>query len=202
MAFKNPVQQKAYAKRYYRENRQASIDRANVRRDEIKKRINEYKSQHPCTCGEGCPAALDFHHVGGKLFWISSAISNGLAWDKIEVELAKCRVICRNCHAKLHWVDDEVKSANRVARQSGAKARLEARKEALRLKVRVGHASCWKGKSIPEDVKRKMSAAHKGKVFSTEHKKALSDAHKGMVFSESHRKNLAEAQRKRFSSAL
>jgi len=44
---------------------------------------------------------LDFHHMYGKDFTIGKAQSNN---DTIELkkELIKCKVVCKNCHKKLH----------------------------------------------------------------------------------------------------
>ena len=78
--------------------------RAINRRNMLRKKITEYKLLHPCKCGEGHPACLDFHHVRGKKsFHISTAYNNGYAWERIILEIQKCEVICRNCHAKHHW---------------------------------------------------------------------------------------------------
>jgi hypothetical protein len=103
MSRKDKESQKEYAKAYYQKNREASITRANARRDQIRKKIIDYKLLHPCKCGESHPAALDFHHKDEKEFCISKAYGNCFSWSRIEPEIAKCTVICRNCHAKLHW---------------------------------------------------------------------------------------------------
>jgi hypothetical protein len=96
--------QKEYAKKHYKANRQKMIDRAIDRRNEIKLKIKEYKFNNPCSCGESHPAALDFHHdQGEKEFCISNGIKNGYAWDRMEIEIKKCKVMCRNCHSKFHW---------------------------------------------------------------------------------------------------
>lgn len=42
-----------------------------------------------------------------------------------------------------------------------------------------GRVCCWKGKRLPEEMKRKMSEAHKGKKFSLEHRANLSKALSG-----------------------
>lgn len=63
---------------------------------------NNYKSSHPCTCGESDPAALQFHHLdptkkNGVVSRLGkSSISRGLK------ELSNCITICANCHAKGH----------------------------------------------------------------------------------------------------
>lgn len=64
-------------------------------------KINKAKNK-PCTdCGRRFPSyVMEFHHVRGvKLFNISHAGSSHLmAWAKVEAEMAKCVVICSNCH--------------------------------------------------------------------------------------------------------
>jgi len=98
------LRKQAYNLAYYKKHRQESIDRANRRRDEIRSKIIAYKRSHPCKCGESHPAALDFHHANGnKEFTVSRAYSDCYSWKRIEKEISKCEMICRNCHAKLHW---------------------------------------------------------------------------------------------------
>lgn len=48
------------------------------------------------------PRALTFHHPGHKSFAISRSPQS---WAKIKAELAKCQLLCLNCHAEIH--DDE-----------------------------------------------------------------------------------------------
>jgi len=47
-------------------------------------------------------AALDFHHKSKKNFSISVAV-NGVIDDIFWKELAKCKLICSNCHRDLHY---------------------------------------------------------------------------------------------------
>jgi hypothetical protein len=77
--------------------------RSNKRLAENRQRIQNYKLQHPCNCGEIHVACLEFHHTGGKDFTIAERMTN--AWETIEREIQKCIVVCRNCHAKIHWED-------------------------------------------------------------------------------------------------
>lgn len=59
----------------------------------------------PCKCGESDPCALDFHHKNSedKLFTLSSAAYKGRSFKEIEEEIAKCDILCANCHRKLHF---------------------------------------------------------------------------------------------------
>jgi hypothetical protein len=196
----NDVEQKAYwdkyGKEYYIRHKQRILDRAYAERDKKRAKIVEYKMKNPCKCGESHPAALDFHHrdVSTKSFDISTGLSRGYSWDKMAKEIAKCDVICRNCHSILHWGED---NRIQVERTRAAKERAEngSYSHGLRGYCHTGN-SYWKGKKLPDEVKAKMSVAHKGRKFSDEHKKALSDAHKGKKFTDEHKKNLSIAQKK------
>ncbi len=69
-------------------------------REKTKSWIFEYKSCHPCPCGESDPVALDFHHL-------NPLEKNGNKWDKksipwVKAEAEKCIVLCSNCHRKGH----------------------------------------------------------------------------------------------------
>jgi hypothetical protein len=49
-----------------------------------------------------CPEALDFHHTDNdKEFNISSNMFTKL--EKLKEEIDKCILVCRNCHAELHF---------------------------------------------------------------------------------------------------
>lgn len=61
------------------------------------------KSTHKCTlCGEGRSCCLVFHHrdPSRKLFVLSA--SRDVAFKKIVTEVAKCEILCANCHLALH----------------------------------------------------------------------------------------------------
>jgi len=51
-------------------------------------------------CNESEPVALDFHHVEDKIECVSRLIHS--SESKLLAEIAKCIVICANCHRKLH----------------------------------------------------------------------------------------------------
>jgi len=68
-------------------------------------------------CTEKHPACLDFHHRDGKknkLGHIGFIRRFGL--DRLYAEIAKCDVICANCHRKLHW--DERQSVRTATQTS------------------------------------------------------------------------------------
>ena len=53
-------------------------------------------------CGENHPATLQFHHCDPqkKDFNLSEAVREGYSIKRIKKEVAKCTVLCANCHAK------------------------------------------------------------------------------------------------------
>lgn len=65
----------------------------------------ELKSQMCCTfCSETHPATLEFHHLdpSAKETTIANAVMNGWSVKRVQAEMAKCIVLCANCHRKLH----------------------------------------------------------------------------------------------------
>ena len=79
-------------------------ERAKHRRKKVSEWWSEYKSNLKCeVCEESRPWCLDFHHLDpsakeGTL----SQIVNSKSKASLELELAKCIVVCRNCHADIH----------------------------------------------------------------------------------------------------
>jgi transposase-like protein len=104
--------------------RKRAWDRSSYQRHKIKRqaaaaerkyRLYEYlqriKAQARCKyCGENHPAALQFHHRDPKEkeFDVSTFVyhqKGGL--KKLEAEIAKCDVLCANCHLKYHYDNDQ-----------------------------------------------------------------------------------------------
>lgn len=110
MAYKNPDQQREYRKKWHAEHYNGEY--AKKHRIEVRERkrslqasLMEYKQALGCSmCGESEPCCLDFHHTGDdkKESDISQMPNKGLAWETILVEIAKCQVVCANCHRKIH----------------------------------------------------------------------------------------------------
>jgi len=66
-------------------------------------RLYRYLESHPCVhCGESDPTVLEFDHLDGvdKTSNISTLVRRGVSWTKLEAEIAKCRVLCANCHRR------------------------------------------------------------------------------------------------------
>jgi predicted HNH restriction endonuclease len=111
MPIKDPEQRRAYQRqymaKYYDEHKSTQIERNRERRRKNRDWLRDYKSSLKCeVCGEDHIACLDFHHRDPqeketslfRVIWVK-------CWGKerILAEIAKCQVLCSNCHRKLHW---------------------------------------------------------------------------------------------------
>lgn len=63
-------------------------------------RFWEYIKTLSCIdCDNNDPRVLEFDHVRGKKKAnLASMISQGVSWENILKEIAKCEVVCANCH--------------------------------------------------------------------------------------------------------
>jgi hypothetical protein len=83
-------------------------------RDRFVERVNALKHR-PCSdcSGRFPPCAMDYDHVRGeKLQGISYMFES--AWSKVLIELAKCELVCANCHRTRTWQRKQV-TAKRAA---------------------------------------------------------------------------------------
>lgn len=65
-------------------------------------RVDVIKLESGCVdCGyDKHPRALQFDHVRGeKIENVSRLVLQACSWNRIEAEIAKCEVVCANCHA-------------------------------------------------------------------------------------------------------
>ena len=91
-------------KAYYKANStkiKAQVRQATERRRQPMRELMLERMVSGCVdCGLRDPRALDFDHViGKKLAGISELVRSGGTLDEFKVELAKCEVRCKNCHA-------------------------------------------------------------------------------------------------------
>jgi len=84
---------------------------SNTRYAKQKQQLFEYKGAHCIKCGYSHTAALQFHHrdPNQKDFELSviCTLATKNKWEKIKEELDKCDVLCANCHAVLHWEQNQ-----------------------------------------------------------------------------------------------
>jgi len=94
----------AYGKEHYAANKQRYIDQARVQKRRLAlertRYLIEYFVAHPCVdCGETDPVVLEFDHLRDKRFDIGQALAFR-NWTSILAEIAKCEVVCANCHRR------------------------------------------------------------------------------------------------------
>lgn len=95
-----------YMKRWWAkpESKDMYYSARNKRREINRKTARQIKADSGCSrCEEKDPDALDFHHLdpSKKESNITNAVYNYSLKRMLE-EIAKCIVLCRNCHQKEH----------------------------------------------------------------------------------------------------
>lgn len=92
-------------RKWYAENQETEYARLKAAAAEKRRWWTEYKATLRCEqCGENHPSCLDFHHKDpdDKDINLAQVAFRGWSVARIEKELAKCMVLCSNCHRKLH----------------------------------------------------------------------------------------------------
>lgn len=103
----------AFAKRHYDENRGYYLTKARKKEAAYFEWFSSLKEGRSCEqCGESHPACLDFHHrdPSKKEFDLGMVKRKQFAKQRVLDEIAKCAVLCSNCHRKLHWEERHVRS--------------------------------------------------------------------------------------------
>ena len=66
--------------------------------------IKKYKEAHCCKkCGIKGHWKLDFHHTNGNKEFNIGDRAGKISWSSMEKEIEKCTLLCKNCHADLHY---------------------------------------------------------------------------------------------------
>ena len=94
----------AYHQEHYALNRQRYIDAAQVRKRRLALEraaflLDFFASRSCADCGEHDPLVLEFDHVSDKKFSIARGLRDRSLQDLI-AEMAKCDVVCANCHRR------------------------------------------------------------------------------------------------------
>jgi len=102
------IKNKYHADEQYRQRHKATVER---RKKEMKAWFYSLKSDLKCReCGESHIACLDFHHLNreDKKFDLGNCWNKGWSKERILAEVAKCDVLCSNCHRKEHWNESQL----------------------------------------------------------------------------------------------
>lgn len=96
---------------YFQENKEQESKLRNLRSKEYKEWYLDLK-RGPCSdCGKSYhPVAMQWHHRSDeiKLYNLGYMKSRKMARKKILEEIAKCDLVCANCHAIRHFANDGV----------------------------------------------------------------------------------------------
>ena len=89
----------------------APADALRFKKRKLKHKLIEYKGNKCQRCGYSkCEGALQFHHKDPKLkeFQLSHINLNdtNFSFDKLLNEVDKCELLCANCHAEQHYLED------------------------------------------------------------------------------------------------
>lgn len=112
-AGRNAELQREAKRRWYQDNKQVYTDRNRLRYEEKARRLRKLKSRPCMDCGGTFPPiVMDFDHRDGmtKMGNISNLIKRW-SWERLLAEVAKCDLICANCHRirtarRSGWVED------------------------------------------------------------------------------------------------
>ena len=102
MPYKNKKKQADYQHRWYKNNLYIYRTRNRKSAEDKKNQLYRLKAFYGCAfCSENDPCCLEFHHAdpSTKLFHVGSGTEYG--WPKLNAEIAKCIILCANCHRKL-----------------------------------------------------------------------------------------------------
>lgn len=90
-----------YMANYYKMNPSKALA-PRIKRKQIIKDIKNKAKDIPCAdCGiKYPPYVMDFDHQEDKEYEIASLSSRFISIEKVLAEIAKCDVVCANCHRK------------------------------------------------------------------------------------------------------
>jgi len=117
MPYKDPIKQKEAQHHYYLNNKEKYDESHRKSIPDFRRRRKQWfydlKSTKECLkCGEKRVPCLEFHHRdirnGDDSLRITRFVSGGWSKKRILEEIAKCDVLCRNCHAIEHWDEDSL----------------------------------------------------------------------------------------------
>ena len=113
MPFKDADKRREYNRRYqkvyYANNSKKRKNAVAIRRKNIRLWFDQHRRKAKCqNCGlsgETCPWLLEYHHrvEGSKTAAVGHLVGNGYSQKRILEEMAKCDILCSNCHRRHHY---------------------------------------------------------------------------------------------------
>lgn len=95
---------------YYREHVSQFVGYARKNKRRIRAQLKEIKKGLSCSrCGDSRWYVLDFHHRDPKKkeHDVAQLVAKSVSIAKVKAEIARCDVVCSNCHRELHHLERE-----------------------------------------------------------------------------------------------
>jgi ATP-dependent Lon protease len=105
MPYKDPEKQKEAQKKSYFKN----IDKNRIKNKTYREKVREYvrvqKESNPCVdCGVAYPYyVMEYDHIEDNKIRTVAKITSSGSMDQVIKEIAKCELICSNCHKIRTW---------------------------------------------------------------------------------------------------
>lgn len=91
--------QRVNHRKHYLANKQAYLDQARRHRERMYALVVAHKMQPCADCGgEFPPICMDFHHAAGEKVDDVGHLGRYASEEMVLEEIAKCDVVCSNCH--------------------------------------------------------------------------------------------------------
>lgn len=104
MATQDPAKRAEQNRRYYEKNPEVYRLRAVAQRARNLAHVVAAKDKPCLDCGNRYPHyVMDFDHVRGEKIGDVSALMRNASIAKIDAEIAKCDLVCSNCHRERTW---------------------------------------------------------------------------------------------------
>lgn len=104
MPYKDPARQRAAERKWYAQNRQRAFDKKNRKRADLRELVRRAKERPCADCAVRYPFyVMDFDHVGGEKKMLVSKLVNFGSTSRLFAEMAKCDIVCANCHRERTW---------------------------------------------------------------------------------------------------
>ena len=100
MDYKDKDYHKQKSREHYQKYKQKYNERNTTQRERSRQIMLEAKRDGCIVCGEKEVSCLDFHHLHSKDMLVSQMLAR--SDEKLKAEIAKCVVLCANCHRKHH----------------------------------------------------------------------------------------------------
>ena len=103
MPYKNPEKQRQYLKTHYQLNSAQYKLSAKTSKEKRRQIIHKHKDVPCADCGMKYPYyVMDFDHMRDKEFNVALK-KDSVSYARLEEEIAKCEVVCANCHRIRTW---------------------------------------------------------------------------------------------------